>query len=273
VSRLSFPIRATLGVVTCSLMACSTDAPVAPVAPAAILDSPAVSQAVLVATPLLYTTLDNAAAVTRPVYGSGTGARVVSFPSNSFVPALAGGGVELDADGERVTYPQIENGVKNIELDRGTMDFWFRPNFASDDNLKYTIVGTGNWTSIKPKGSLHFGKHNKSNFNKLFLIFFDANGVRYEHNVTTADYAWAAGSWQHITITWNFRNAPGAQNLHLYLNGRELPLSYQVSRGPQLLPAEQATQDIYIGSRGLGSINADGTYDEFRIFDKVVRPS
>jgi hypothetical protein len=272
-SSFSFPIRATLGVATCSLMACSTDAVVAPADSPAFQDAPAVSQAVSVATPLLYTTLDDASAVSHPVYGSGVGARVVSFPSNSFVPALAGGGVRLDADGERVTFPQVVNGVKNIELDRGTMDFWFRPNFASDDDIKYTIVGTGNWTSIKPKGSLHFGKHNQSNFNKLFLIFFDANGMRFEHEVSTADYHWSAGSWQHITITWHFRNARGAQNLHLYLNGRELPLGHQVSYGPQLLPAEQATQDIYIGSRGQGNINTDGTYDEFRIFDKVVLPS
>lgn len=272
-SRFLFPIRATLAVATCSLMACSTDAPVAPVSPAAVVDAPVVSQAVSVATPLLYTTLDNALAVARPVYGSGTGARVVSFPSNSFVPALVAGGVRLDANGERVSYPQISNGVQNIELVRGTMDFWFRPNFASDDNVKYTIAGTGNWTSIKPKGSLHFGKHNKSNLNQIFLIFFDANGVRYEHNVTTANYRWAAGTWQHVTITWDFQIASGEKNLHLYLNGRELPLSHQISRGPQLLPAEQSTHDIYIGSRGTGNINADGTYDDFRIYDRIVPPT
>lgn len=269
-SRVPFPIRATLCVATCGVLACSTDATVAP---APLVDAAVASPAVSAATPLLYTTLDDAAAVSRPVFGSGVGATVVSVPSNSFIPAMFAGGVQLDANGERVSYPQVANGVKNIELDRGTMDFWFRPNFASDDNVKYTIAGTGNWTSIKPKGSFHFGKHNLSNYNKLFLIFFDANGVRYEHNVTTADYHWNAGSWQHVTITWNFRNRREAQNMHLYLNGRELPLSHQVSRGPQLLPPEQPGQDIYIGSRGQGNINADGTYDEFRIYDTVVPPT
>ncbi|MEP7380161.1 MAG: LamG-like jellyroll fold domain-containing protein [Gemmatimonadota bacterium] len=255
------------------LAACSADAPFAVSSPVATRLVPSVAAAVLPSAPLFYSTLDDMNAITHPAYGSGRTASLVAFPANSFVKAHLGMGVLMDANGERIAIPQIENGVQNIELDKGTMDFWYQPNFASDDDNKYTIAGTGNWTAIKPRGSWHFGKHNKSNLNKLFLIFFDANGVRYEHNVTVADYSWSAGDWQHVVITWNFAAKAGRQNLHLYLNDRELPLSHQVSYGPQPLPAEQPNQMVYIGSRGNGNINADGVYDEVRIYDRIVKPS
>ena len=48
-----------------------------------------------------------------------------------------------------------------------------------------------------------------------------------------------------IRITWDFNVAAGQQNLHLYLNGNELPLSSQVSRGPQPVPAEKTQADLY----------------------------
>jgi hypothetical protein len=66
----------------------------------------------------------------------------------------------------------------------------------------------------------------------------------------SANYSWRAGDWLRVKITWDFNVPAGEQNVHLYLNGAELPLTHQVSRGPQLVPAERASEMIYIGSRG-----------------------
>lgn len=223
--------------------------------------------------PVLQTSLDGPSDVTSPTFGIGLHATVATNPANDFVTARIAGGLRADAIGERVRYPQIDAAVANVELERGTMEFWYRPNYNHNDNIKYTIAGTGNWPS---PGALHFGKHNNSNQNSIFLIFYNGNGVRFEHNVAVSAYSWKAGDWLQIRITWDFNAGAGQQNLHLYLNGTELPLSGQVSRGPQPVPAESPTQLIYIGCRdagsGSGGIIANGVYDEFRIWNRVIAP-
>lgn len=222
---------------------------------------------------ILYTTLDDAASVLTPAAGAGIGAAIASAPANDFVPARVANGFHADAIGERILLRQFDGTRQNVELERGTMEFLYRPAYSHNDNLKYTIAGTGSWGSPPSRGSLHFGKHNNSNGNDIFLIFFDAAGTRYEHNVRAANYGWRAGDWLLVRITWDFSVAPGVQNLHLYLNGTELPLTGQVARGPQQVPAEKASEMLYIGSRDTaGSIIPNGVYDEFRIYDRVLPP-
>jgi hypothetical protein len=220
--------------------------------------------------PVLQTSLDGPSDVISPTFGTGLRAIVATNPANDFVSARIARGLRANAVGERALYPQSDAGAANVELEHGTMDFWYQPNYDHNDNLKYTIAGTGTWTS---PGALHFGKHNNSNQNAIFLIFYNGNGVRFEHNVAVSDYSWKAGEWLQIRITWDFNVAAGQQNLHLYLNGRELPLSGQVSRGPQPVPAEKPSELIYIGCRDTsGDIPANGVYDDFRIWNRVIAP-
>jgi hypothetical protein len=275
----NFKLFSSVPVAVLVLAGCSADTPVAPSSfssplAARVSGRPENPAPPPVDTALLYTTLDNHASVMQPVNGVGRLASITTLPADNFVPAFLARGLSVSANGERVGYPQVDGGKQNIELEQGTMDFWFRPNFNSADDNKYTIAGTGDWsTSPRPVGSMHFGKHNKSNQNEIFLIFFDANRVRHEHNVDAASYSWKAGTWQHIVITWDFNVPAGEVNLHLYLNSVELPMHNQVSRGPQPVPAELSSETIYIGSRGAGNINASGLYDEFRIFDSVIKPN
>lgn len=224
---------------------------------------------------MLYTTLDNQNAVMSPQTGSGSGALISTVPLNDFVAARVGSGLHADAIGERVVFRQTDGQTQNVELDRGTIEFWYRPAYNNNDNNKYTIVGTGNWLSTggSAPGAIHLGKHNNSNNNGIFLIFYDANGVRWEHDVAVTDYSWKAGDWLQIRLTWDFGVAAGVQNLHLYINGNELRLTGQVARGPQPVPAERQDQFIYIGSRDLGgTIIPNGLYDEVRIWDRAVPP-
>lgn len=255
------------------LAACAADSPVG--IPVPDVDAPAfaVSPAATLPTPLLQTTLDDISAVMHPKYGIGTHASISTSPSNNFVPGHRANGLLANASGERALYPQADQGVQNVELDRGTMDFWYRPNYDHNNNVKYTIAGTGSWHHPVPNG-LHFGKHNASNQNQLFLLYFDPNGARQEANVPATDYSWKAGTWQHITITWDFTVAPGVQNLHIYLNDVDLPLSGTVTRGPRTMPAESSNEFLYIGARDpQGTIIANGVYDQFRVFNRVIAPN
>lgn len=224
---------------------------------------------------MLHTTLDSPAAVAAPLTGSGSGAIIATAPANDFVAARVGVGLRADAVGERVQFPQISGSVQNVELERGTLEFWYRPGYNHNDNIKYAIAGTGDWQGTPPaRGSLHLGKHNSSNQNAIFLIFYDANQVRWEHKVDVNDYSWKAGDWLLIRLTWDFTVPAGVQNLHLYLNGAELPLTGQVSRGPQPIPAERPDDMVYIGSRDVtGGIGANGLYDEVRILNTAIPPN
>ena len=130
--------------------------------------------------PLLYTTLDDTASVNNPVFGTGAGSTIETTPVDDFVAAAIGNGIRCDSIGERVLFQQTDGLTQNVELDRGTIDFWYRPDYDHDDDLKYTIWGTGQWMTA---GSLHLGKHNISNENALFLIFFDISGKLIQNNV------------------------------------------------------------------------------------------
>jgi len=226
---------------------------------------------------VMYTTLDGPSAVMSPASGSGTGITIETLPSNDFVAARYGSGLRTNAIAERILIPQTDGQTQNVELERGTIEFWYRPNYDHNNNLKYTIVGTGNWHGMNASsgvGSLHLGKHNLSNQNMIFLIFYDANAVRWEHNVVASAYGWKAGDWLLMRLTWDFNVAPGVQNLHLYINGAELPLTGEVSRGPQPIPAERSSERMYIGARDVqGGIIADGIYDEFKVWNRVIPPS
>ncbi|MGQ0767449.1 MAG: LamG-like jellyroll fold domain-containing protein [Gemmatimonadota bacterium] len=224
--------------------------------------------------PILYSTLDGPADVAAPTIGSGSGALITTLPANDFVSARVVNGLRTDAAGEHATFRQIDGGLQNIELERGTMEFWYRPAYDHNDNGKYDIAGTGRWLS---PGAWHLGKHNHTNQNAIFLILYDGSGTRFEHNVPVANYSWKAGDWVHVRVTWDFNVAAGTPNLRLYLNGNELALTGEVARGPRAMPAENPLETVYIGSRGAGtastSIIARGDYDELRVWNRVVPPT
>lgn len=224
---------------------------------------------------LFYSTLDGPAAVTSPAVGNGGAATISTTPADDFVPARVSNGLRADAIGERVLLPQMGGAVQNVEHERGTIEFWYQPFYDHDDSNKYAIAGTGGWKADNStRGSIHLGKHNASNQNMIFLIMFDANGVRWEHNVQASDYAWNAGDWVLIRFTWDMTVPAGEPNMRLYLNGVELPLTGQVSRGPQPTLDESSSERLYIGSRDTaGDIPPAGVYDEFRIWAEAIPPS
>jgi len=228
---------------------------------------------------LYYTTLDDAASVSSPAKGSGAGSMLQTTPANDFVAARVGGGLRTDVVNERLGIPQRNGSVRNIDLERGTIEFWYRPSYDHDDDLKYSIVGTGSWGVPPPNGPIHFGKHNLSNDNAIFVIFYRANGVRAELNVEANQYQWSSGQWILLRLTWDFTVPAGVPNIHLYMDGEELPLTGDCSQtcdltGPQGVPDESPSDFIYVGSRDqTGAIGPAGVYDEFRIWNVAIPPS
>ena len=222
---------------------------------------------------LLNTTLDNPSAVTNPLSGTGVGSSVSTNPGNDFTSALYGNGIRLDATSEYVRFVQ-KNGVQNIELDKGTMDFWYLPAYSSTDGLRHAIISVGNFPSA---GSMRIYKDNNvgGNSNSLGFVFVNSTGKYLGAYVTQNFYSWTSGQWVHIRATWDFTVASGIQNMHLYIDGTERQYGFAgPKKGSTQMPTEDPLKYIYVGHQPgsvLGATN--GIVDEFVILDRAEPPS
>jgi len=224
--------------------------------------------------PLFESTLDDAGSVFQPVHGDGAGAVIETSPMDDFVVGQVGNALRMDVIAERILVPQKSGTVTNLLPTRGTMDFWYQPFYDHDDDNKYTWFGTAPWPN---PGSLHVGKHNSSNENALFIVVFDATGVRHENNVEVQNFFWRAGDWVQFRVTWDFTVAPGERNVRVYMNGVEAPITTTPngppSTGPLAMPPPDPAAPFYIGSRDLsGPIIPFGLHDEFRVFGAPFAP-
>jgi Concanavalin A-like lectin/glucanases superfamily/Peptidase family M23 len=215
------------------------------------------------ATPLLQTTLDNAASVTSPLHGTGTGAQVVTNPANDFVAAHNGNGVRVNAAQEYVRFQQTDGVTANVSLTKGALDVWYQPSYANTDGISHRLVGIG---PAFQSGWITLFKRTSFFNNDLFFEVIDANNNGQATTVAASNYGWTAGQWVHLRMTWDGTVASGVQNMHLFINGVE-PVYGSVSRGPFPMPAASSSQYIYLGSISpTETLNAQGIYDDFAIY-------
>ncbi len=211
--------------------------------------------------PLFASTLDDQLSVLMPASGTGSNASVVTSPANDFVPAHNGNGLRIDAGGEYMRIVQTDGVTKNIELDKGAVEFWFKPTYNHTDGLKHYLFATGGFGTVP--GGIVFLKNNTLNQNQLNVHITDANGAFHHTGVASNYYSWTAGQWVDIRMTWDTTIA--GQNVHIYLNGTEVPAYAYASSGPFTMAAESSSQFIYFGQ-----LNAAGTAPAGGIFDDVV---
>ncbi|MBI3960188.1 MAG: hypothetical protein HY328_15355, partial [Chloroflexi bacterium] len=77
---------------------------------------------------LLYTTLDNAAAISAPVVGIGGGS---NLQTSDFVVGKLNNGVWFQDSSRVAWFPAAQNNQKNIDFARGEARFWYRPDYAA----------------------------------------------------------------------------------------------------------------------------------------------
>ncbi|MGE0788118.1 MAG: LamG-like jellyroll fold domain-containing protein [Sandaracinaceae bacterium] len=234
-----------------------------------------------VAVLLLYSSLDDANAVTHPAVGTGVGATLSSTPGDDFAAGHVGGGILSDDPDDFARFAETDGVHANVELTRGTMELWFLPSYDHDDDQKYVLVATGSWPG---PGIVTLVKQNGSNGNALELVFdeLDAAGCapapptcsRRENRVASSDYAWRAGEWVLIRFTWDWTVPDGTRNVHIYIDGAEVPLiAGLATTGPAVVPDERADDYVWIGNRApSGGFRAGGVIDEVRVWDRPLAP-
>lgn len=216
---------------------------------------------------LLWTTLDDESSVTAPMTGAGAG-EVSTMPANDFVSALDGQGVMLDAAGEYIRFPQQSGGTDNIDLDQGTIDFCYRPNYDHLDSLNHGIFGTGD---IGGAGGLRIRKAAGNNNNALQVI---ANGGSFnELNIPSNAYAFVPDTWVRITVSWDFGVGMNEQNTHVYIDGVEV-IDPNAPTGPVAVPGPDPAGFVYVGAVDDGDPpwSSDATIDDFKLYDSARVP-
>ncbi|MFQ5857372.1 MAG: LamG-like jellyroll fold domain-containing protein [Anaerolineae bacterium] len=214
--------------------------------------------------------LDDAAAITAPA--AGIGGTTTLVPTD-FVPGHDGNGAQFVREGDGcgatdyqlVTFPVISGGVQNIELDRGELEFWYRPNYdAGTPGGDHTLVEVGIDSYSPPS------------------LAVEMYGGQFELAVTEADWTahvasagyqaplWSAGEWVHIRAAWD--NAHPTDSLRLYVNGARVD-GGGVAGGWDL-GTETEQLNLIVGSgTTCGDFVADGTLDELIIYDAPQAPA
>jgi hypothetical protein len=221
------------------------------------------------ATVLLHTTLDSNAAISAPLAGQGG---TSTLQAGDFVPGRAGlaaafvrpGDGGQNPDRQVVLFPVRTGGGRNIELDRGEVEFWYRPNYPFTQ-------GDGAFIPFK----VGLDGYNPPTMGLIWqggAFTFLVTDAAWNTQAVAAGPGtswWAAGEWVHVLAAWD-REAP-ADSLRLYINGVRADAGG--AAGGWSLGDEAENLAIMVGSGTLwGDFIANGLLDEFIIRDRPGEP-
>ena len=230
---------------------------------------PSSSPPAATAVPLLYSRLNNQATVATPANGSGLGYTIKTTPARDFVAGYNVNGIRINAKNEYVRFREKNGTVQNVELDQGTVDFWYQPFYASTDGQAYRIFGIG---PLNAAGSIALHKRIGTSNNELAVQIRDNANRTLATVVRPPNYSWVPGQWVNIRVTWDSKVGANVQNTRVYLDGQE-PVYAAFSTGPFTMRAEATTQFIYVGNAGASTgFHANAILDEFMIYGTVLSP-
>ncbi len=220
---------------------------------------------------LLHSTLDDAGAVMNPAVGAGMG-QVFTMPADDFVPGLDGDAVYIDAGAEFIRFPQRANGNDNINFEQGTIDFCYRPDYDHTDGENHALF-EARGSNMSGGGFIRVRKAAQNNANSFQVLFLEAGNMATfgELAIDANDYAWTAGEWVRVTVSWDFTVGGNEQNLRAYLDGVEL-IDPDPPLGPQNMPSPGNMGNIFVGFFNMNDWPASGAIDDFKLYDSALAP-
>ncbi len=179
-------------------------------------------------------------------------------------------GASIPVNTSVATVDAIKTGVKFSDsgvnmLGQGSIMFWYKSNLAWNGGtaqaaqlLDATQVN-GQWFSLTKTAS-----------GTLFFEVTDSSGA--VRSVETVAQSFAAGTWVHIAVAWNFNASPAANSdyLQIFVNGGLPVISSFTSSGTMSASLDY----VHIGDNPSGftgtkgSVNsANGMVDELRLYN------
>ena len=220
----------------------------------------------------LHTTLQSFAQVNTPDVGNGTGAAENGM---TYAAGRYGAAAQFDSVTDWIRIPVQAGGPPNIELDRGRIEFWYRPNSDHTDNQERYLFDIDN-DGVDPPAGVRIRMKKESDVtgtfpNQLTVEVVDSTGTPHFIEIPATNYAWYAGHWVHLAMEWDRVSA--TDNVRAYLNGVGL-VPASPSNGAFPMEPENAAGLIRLGNKavGAGFWNADGLIDEFTIYSTAGTP-
>ncbi len=178
------------------------------------------------------------------------------FGEGQYVRGVVGNCLHLPAEGKgSVLYKMSDN----IDLEKGTLMFWFKPGWWGDDQTgKYTLL----WVSMKD-ASKYFAFH-RSFSAKSPTILYISRSWQGGANLHMDEY-FKKDTWIHLAATWD----AAANKFLFYINGQLKTTGSwaPVEKDPSLEPNRMSLGRYYSADTPINS-----AYDEFYVFKRVLTP-
>jgi len=185
--------------------------------------------------------------------------------NNQFVDTPWGKGLYVAPSSNSVfQIEEIEdNALSNINVERGSVSFWFRPDWTSTNNgglgpeawAKFIITGT---TPVD-----FWMIHLLDTGDNIRAASNDGveNGAWGGH---FGDISWESSKWYHVTVTYD------ETSMNLYVNGSLVNSKPALGKYPSSLVRSQG---FAIGSEYDGTDRVNGVMDEFETYNYPLNPS
>lgn len=154
------------------------------------------------------------------------------------------------------------NNYEHINTNQGTISFWFKPSWNSNDGLKHRLVDIGQGIDA---GTISLFKDAAGT---TYLSIFDSSGGR--HQVYGSGLTYTAGNWYHIVARWSSNNTvSGSHYIDLIANNVGVSAGY-IGDTTWTATVHSTNPRIYIGNDYTGATNAQALIDDFAIYDRVL---
>jgi hypothetical protein len=197
---------------------------------------------------LLHTTLDQGSAIQSPDTGIPPGSSHGEFVPGICPTSARTGAIAISSQGDFVSY----SGEQNINLQTGTVDFYFKSTVSSAGATRHLVTVAGKFQiSLDVQGNLLVGV-----------------GPSVARTIPAANVPFTQNTWVRVTITWKFQATEETVDVYFDGNGADGPYT----AGPlNVPPLEQSP--LFIGASGENDVNvAQGVFDDLKIYDGTEEP-
>ena len=188
------------------------------------------------------------------VQNSEVGPDGTSYGAPAYGAAQFGNGIHCDNNGEYSEF--IFNPATPYSLERGTVEFWIKTDFAVVNGVPQTPVG---------KALFYINTNQNTNYRRMYMcihptykILAQFGQVSGANQVTATDNTsdWNAGDLVHIAVAWDKDTFDGGKTIAIYINGNQtasttvpLPVGIPVNfdllcAGNIVLGAQRPSQSI-----------------------------
>lgn len=183
--------------------------------------------------------------------------------------------------GNRLAYRIIEEDAStNLNLTRGTIHFWMKPNWNSGQAGNFfgsRLIEIGEFSASGENNDGWWGLFLNRDRTEMTFASQGPNSSIWERYIVAVDLNFESGKWYEIELSYGPRNTypfgwrdPDREqrysNSYLYINGKRE--GYGLGVNPALLPNEDAlSKGFAIGSQHDGELEANAIIDELKTYN------